>query len=185
MSLPLIGTPTDSTRPHNEAVKVKHNSARESTNVQIMQTLDKSQLSAKDRPLSLLYQAAITKINEQLEPTQGRNAIQHAMDTGLDVSPKATADRIVSQATGFYAAYQLQHPNEQEEELVQRFLGVIGAGIEQGFAEAREILDGLKVLEGDIAENIDQTYQLVQQGLEEFRQQFGTDSRKTSVTAER
>ncbi|MBT3719368.1 MAG: DUF5610 domain-containing protein, partial [Gammaproteobacteria bacterium] len=45
---------------------------------------------------------------------------------------------------------------------------IIGGGIDQGFAEAREILDGLSVLEGDIATNIDATYDLVQEGLQAF-----------------
>ena len=51
-------------------------------------------------------------------------------------------------------------------------VAVIGGGIEQGFAEAREILDGLGVLQGDIANNIEQTYQRVQEGLQAFRAQF-------------
>jgi hypothetical protein len=48
------------------------------------------------------------------------------------------------------------------------FIELIGGGIDKGFAEARQILDGLKVLEGDIASNIDKTYELVQVGLKAF-----------------
>ncbi|WP_292746763.1 DUF5610 domain-containing protein, partial [Methylophaga sp. UBA3191] len=42
----------------------------------------------------------------------------------------------------------------------------------QGFKEARDILGGLKVLEGDIAGNIDKTYDLVQQGLQSFVENY-------------
>ncbi|MBT5370276.1 MAG: DUF5610 domain-containing protein, partial [Gammaproteobacteria bacterium] len=49
---------------------------------------------------------------------------------------------------------------------------IIGGGIDQGFAEAREILDGLSVLEGDIATNIDATYDLVQEGLQAFIESY-------------
>ena len=48
------------------------------------------------------------------------------------------------------------------------FVEVISQGIEQGFNEARDILDGLAVLEGDIAATIDTTFELVQLGLQEF-----------------
>ncbi|RDH89593.1 MAG: hypothetical protein DIZ77_00365 [endosymbiont of Seepiophila jonesi] len=47
-------------------------------------------------------------------------------------------------------------------------LTIIRDAIEQGFAEAREILDGLSVLEGDISANIDTTFELVLEGLERF-----------------
>ncbi len=45
---------------------------------------------------------------------------------------------------------------------------MIRGGIEKGFAEAREILGGLNVLDGDIASNIDKTYDLVQKKLNDF-----------------
>lgn len=48
------------------------------------------------------------------------------------------------------------------------FTKLIGGGIDKGFAEARQVLDGLKVLEGDIASNIDKTYEFVQSGLKSF-----------------
>ena len=50
----------------------------------------------------------------------------------------------------------------------------IGGGIDQGFAEARGILDGLGVLEGELKDNIDLTYDLVQQGLQAFREGFSS-----------
>ena len=37
-----------------------------------------------------------------------------------------------------------------------------------GCAEAREVLDSLSMLEGEIADNIDKTYDLVQVGLDAF-----------------
>jgi Domain of unknown function (DUF5610) len=129
-----------------------------------------AQLRVKDHPLALVLRSAIEAINERLEATFGPNAIESAVDSGLDISPQATADRIVGLSTAFFQAFSEQNPNEEGEELVNHFLNVIGSGIEQGFSEAREILDGLGVLEGEIADNINQTYELVQQGLESFRE---------------
>ena len=49
---------------------------------------------------------------------------------------------------------------------------MIRGGIEQGFSEARDVLDSLSVFEGDIATNIDSTYDLVLEGLSAFVANF-------------
>ena len=144
-----------------ESVKQQFNSA-------ILQSSLKVSVSAGNESLALLYKAAIEGINEFLAPELGPNAIQNAYESGLDVSPEATADRIVSMSTAFFSSFHEQHPELSEQEAVQKFADIIGGGIEKGFAEAREILEGLKVLEGDIASNIDKTYDLVQDGLKAF-----------------
>jgi hypothetical protein len=59
-----------------------------------------------------------------------------------------------------------------EEESLTAFVDIIRGGIDQGFAEAKDILTSLKVLEGDIATNIDKTYDLVQEGLQSFVDSF-------------
>jgi uncharacterized protein DUF5610 len=141
-------------------------------NVAILQAHQDVSISFKSEPLALVYQAAIDAINKELEPELGENSIQRGYESGIDVSPEATADRIVSFSTGLFSLYQQQHPKLSEQEQLDRFLDVIGGGIDQGFGEAREILDGLGVLEGDIADNIDKTYDLVQEGLAAFRQKL-------------
>ncbi|MBA1333039.1 hypothetical protein QQ73_18915, partial [Candidatus Endoriftia persephone str. Guaymas] len=57
----------------------------------------------------------------------------------------------------------------EQDSALNEFLELIGGGIEQGFAEARGILEGLEILNGEIEQNVDKTYELVQQGLERFR----------------
>jgi len=125
-------------------------------------------ISSGNDSLALLYRTAVDKLNQVLETDLGPNSIQNAYESGLDVSPDATAERIVSQATAFFSSYQDQHPEMDLETQLRSFIDVISGGITQGFNEAREILDGLQVLEGDIATNIDQTYDLVQEKLDSF-----------------
>jgi hypothetical protein len=125
-------------------------------------------IGAKDQSLALLLNTAIDKINELLAPTLGEDAIQKAADSGMDISPEATAERIVSLSTAFYNAFKEQNSEDEESVVLQKFMDTIGKGIDQGFQEARDILEGLKVLEGDIASNIDQTYTLVQDKLAAF-----------------
>ena len=125
-------------------------------------------IGVKDDPLSLVLSSAIERINELLAPELGENAIQKVADSGLDVSPEATAERIASLSTSFYNAFREQHPGEDEATVVAKFIETISSGIEKGFGEARDILQGLDVLEGDIASDIDQTFDLVQEKLAAF-----------------
>ena len=125
-------------------------------------------IGVKDDPLSLVLSSAIDRINEFLAPELGDNAIQKAADSGLDVSPEATAERIVSLATASYDAFVERHPKEDESAVLTKFIDIISSGIEAGFNEARDILEGLDVLDGGIASNIDQTFDLVNEKLAAF-----------------
>ncbi len=126
-------------------------------------------LSVGDQPMTLLFKTAIEGVNKALEGQLGPDAIQHAYDDGLDVSPQATADRIVQMSTAFFGKYQESHPDLSTEDALNSFTKLISGGIDKGFKEARDILGGLNVLkEGNIAANIDATYDLVQKGLQAF-----------------
>lgn len=151
-------------------------SVQQQTNRQNLSILEKSYevtLESGNNSQALLYKAAIEKINEILAPDLGDRPIDSALESGLDVSPEAVADRIVAMTTGMFSHYLDSHPELSEEAALERFMNLIGEGISQGFEEAREILDSLNVLEGDIASNIDQTYELTQEGLEAFSLSFG------------
>lgn len=141
----------------------------------ILQSNADISLSTGNESLSLLYKTAVEAINEALKETLGEDAIQEAYDAGVDVSPEATAERIVSQSTAFFGAYQEQNPELSLEEALTKFTEIISGGIDQGFAEARDILDGLKVLENDIASNIGNTYNLVQTGLAAFVENYNNE----------
>lgn len=92
-------------------------------------------------------------------------------DKGNDYSPEKVAGRILdfigrrleSEAASGADTSKLQGLLKQAQE-----------GVEKGFAEARAILDGMGVLQGKIASDIDDTYQRIQDGLGELNQRFGT-----------
>lgn len=145
-------------------------SAKQQLNAAILQsTVD---VNASNNSLSLVFKTALAGINDALKETLGDNAIKNAYDSGVDISPEATADRIVSLSTAFFSSYQQQHPDLSQEEALTKFTDIISGGINTGFGEARDILSGLNVLEGDIANNIDLTYELVQQKLTAFVTNF-------------
>ncbi|MCX4188008.1 DUF5610 domain-containing protein [Methylophaga sp. OBS4] len=131
--------------------------------------------SRGDGALSLLYKTALEGINEQLQSEFGSDAIQGAFFQDTDVSPDATAERIVQAGTGFFNSYYASHQDLTLEEALTSFAQVISNGIDQGFSEAREILNNLQVLKGTVATNIDHTYDLVQQGLQAFVKNYSTN----------
>lgn len=159
---------------------------RHQLNRQIVEASLEVSLRTGNESMSLVYKAAVDKINEILAPEMGNaRPIETAYKNNVDMSPEATADRIVSLTTGFFAKYQESNPDLTQEELVNKFIDVIGSGIEQGFNEARDILDGLGVLEGSIAENIDKTFSFVQQGLQDFKDKMlGKESSTESAAVE-
>jgi len=162
----------------NELKKTEGLSAKQQLNASVLKSSLEVSVSAGNEPLALLYKAAIEGINEVLKGELGDNAIQNAYDSGLDVSPKATADRIVSMSTAFFTQYRDQNAEMSDEEAVNAFTEIIKGGIDKGFVDARKILSGLDVLEGDIASNIVSTYDLVQQGLQDFVKSYAKAEQK-------
>jgi len=143
-------------------------SVRQTQNQAILEASLEVSLSIGNEPLALVYKTALEQINSVLEPMFGPNALQKAYDEGLDVSPEATANRIVSQSTAFFSQYLERNPDMDLETALSEFTNLIGGAIDKGFSEARDILGNLKVLDGDIGNNIDRTYELVQEGLRAF-----------------
>lgn len=140
--------------------------ARNELNVQILQASAEVSLQAGDQSQALLFRSAIERINELLAPTLGPDAIQAKMSE--DNSPEATAGRIVSLATGFFDAYAAQRPGDDPDQVAKDFVELIRGGFEQGFNEAKEILQGLQVFSGDIESGIMKTYELASKGFDDF-----------------
>lgn len=165
---------SESGQAHRQAEPARSGAevSRQALNASILKTSMEVSLSAGNNSMSLLFKTAIENLNQVLAPELGENAIQAAADSGMDFSPQATADRIVSMSTAFFGKYAENHPGKDLETALNDFTKLIGGGIEKGFTEAREILDGLKVLEGDIASNIDKTYELVQSGIKSFVESY-------------
>lgn len=153
----------------NRGIKDMAVQTKQAQNAAILRANEQVSLRSNNDSLSLLYKTALEGINAELEPVMGENAVQKIYDSGIDTSPEATADRIVAFATGFYSRYKELNPGKSEEETLDNFMQVIGSGIEKGFADAKDILKGLKVYEGEVESGVDKTYGLVMQGLNSFR----------------
>ena len=114
--------------------------------------------------MDLLYKAVIEGVNEAL----GENAIQETIAFEADVSPEVISEKIVSTSTALFTQYLEQHPDLPAEEAASSFVETIKSGIDKGFADAREILDGLNALDENLSTTINTAYDLSQQGLLAF-----------------
>lgn len=160
--------------------------AKTKQNAAILQASLDVSIQSKNQPLALLLKSAITGINDLLQPQFGENAIQLA--ASQDNTPSGTSGRIVSLSTGFYDAFKQQHPGEDAGKVLTKFMATIRGGFEQGAKEAQVILNGMGVLSGDIASNIDRTLALVEQGYADFesamRNSFSSTTNNSAVTAD-
>lgn len=155
-------------------------SLRDEMNVQILEASAAVSLKAGEQSQALLFRSAIDRINEYLAPTLGTDAIQGKMSE--DNSAEATAARIVSLSTAFYDSYAAQHPGDDPEQLATNFVNLIRGGFEKGFNEAKDILQGLQVFSGDIESGIMRTFDLVNQGYDDFlASKLGTASETTKT----
>ncbi|MCW5299421.1 hypothetical protein DXT88_14685 [Herbaspirillum lusitanum] len=158
--------------------------AKQQLNAAILQSSLEVSLSSQNDPLSLVYKSAIENLNEILKPELGDNAIQNA--ASQDNSPEATADRILSFIKSAFGLFSQNSPtsssadgtdgtdgadgtdNTKRDANIDKFMSLIQKGVDQGFDEARGILSSLKVLNGDIASNIDKTYEILKKGIADF-----------------
>lgn len=173
MALSPIQAPIDGAAQQRPTQRITEHTQNLTLKASIVSSSVSINMAVKEQPLHLLYQAAIDRLNETLEPELGPEAIQSAAASGMDFSPEAVAERIVGFATGFFSAYMENHADEESNEQLSGFMSLIRGAIDKGFEEASEILDGLGVLQGEIKANADTTYDLIQQKLNAFEQQIG------------
>ena len=157
---------TDKLADAQKANQLTTAGAKAQLNVSIVQASLEVSINSQNDPLALVYKSAIENLNDVLRPELGDNAIQTA--SKQDNSPEATAGRIVDFITNMFTLFKQNNANKDDGTNVDDYMSLVLKGVDQGFKEARGILDGLKVLNGDIAGNIDKTYELVQKSLADF-----------------
>lgn len=137
-------------------------------NARIVETSLSVSLKTGNKAQSLVYRSVLDSINETMKP-ELNNPVQNGGVGQVDTSAEATAERILSFATGFFDSYAKQHPGKDPDKLAEDFVSLVRGGFEKGFKEAKDILDGLGVLGGsDIEKDIMKTYELVSKGFDDF-----------------
>ncbi len=96
-------------------------------------------------------------------------------DTSFDVTPDATANRIVDFALLAFSQFQENHTELSEEEVRTEFVEFIGKAIGKGIEEARDILTGLNSLTEEVNADITTTVDIINQRLQGFADQGKTE----------
>lgn len=91
--------------------------------------------------LSQLQEHILGKIKSQMEAA----GVDFDVASQLDWSPDATAQRIFGFASGLLGVFRDQNPELSEEELLDKFESVVRGGVDEGYGQAIEILQGLNV----------------------------------------
>lgn len=187
MTAKTTSTETNSTEKTANASTTEKPSAselskanRQELNQTILQNQLELSLKSDNKSMTLLYKTITASIEKRLSEDESITAPEKPTATNpygqeQDTSPQATADRIVAFATNFYQNYRERNQDLTEEQAMDDFMAKIGGGIDQGFADAKDILKGLQQLEGKVASDIDETYELIQQGLQSFREKTLAD----------
>ena len=124
-------------------------------------------LNSGNEPLSFVLKATLENVNAALEEATGQeNAIETVIGDGIDYSPEVTANSIVNQITPLLATYLETSTETEQGDSKADFFEIIKSGIEEGFSEAKNYLEGLGILEDEVASNIGLAYDLVQSGLD-------------------
>lgn len=98
----------------------------------------------------------------------GRSDYLASVSGATDMSPQATAGRILGGITGYiYGAFRNLHPEATRDEL-DAFHAAVTEGFERGLAEANDVLQGLYVMTDDLSRKVAETTRLVRAGLAEF-----------------
>jgi len=129
----------------------------------------------------IMFDSVVEQINKALQEAGIDLTVEDAHNGKLDVSPDATAQRIVGFASGFLDAFRQNHVGEASQAQLHGFMSLTRAAIEDGFQQARLFLEGITKLSDAIEENIDQTFELTNQYLDDFYQAQLAEAPSTSA----
>ncbi len=101
------------------------------------------------------------KIVGALEKTLNREGLSLKGLDADEFSPKNVADKILSSVRQAFGQFKQTHSDTKDSQ----FFSEIKEGLDRGFDEAREILQNLGALNGQISDDIDETQELTLQGL--------------------
>ena len=136
-------------------------------------------LSSASRPTSATAQPIVRNAADAQATLANRLAERLGLEPGAlagkanDYTPEKVAGRIL----GFIEQrLQSEQAAGADTGKLQKLLDQARSGVEKGFAEARKILDGMGVLQGKVASDIDDTYQKIQDGFSDLDKRFNPDA---------
>lgn len=128
--------------------------------------IGKGKPPSSDQSMQIVLERAMEKLRSVV--TEARAALGIPEDEQIDTSPDATANRIADFALGAFERWLNNHKGLAEDDARKQFADFIGGAIQQGISEARDILNSLNALSTDVNDNIDTTWEVIQNRLNDF-----------------
>ncbi|GEM_PF-5891971 len=138
----------------------------------LLQQVCQSTSNHVSQALILVYKTTLDEINDILCHELEERLLDNTLDAGWEPTADMVAERLVNMSLDIFSLYLAAHPELNEDIVLERFMNQLTEGVIQGVAEAREILDGVNSLDDEIESQIDQTFNLTLEGLENFRESF-------------
>lgn len=161
--------------PYTAALAVGEPQIPVSVDAQVIASLNSDTASSEDKflptytGLAISSEQILQKLNEALGK-YGKSVEQLAPE---DATPEATSDRILKGIKGLFAAYKDQNPDLQGADLVDGFIEQATKGVDQGYKDAHEILDGIGAFSfNGVEDSIAKTLSLVKEGLGTMRDEL-------------
>lgn len=123
-------------------------------------------LGGQGKALSITIQKILDKLNELLRAKlpQGLQDLKPE-----DHTPEATASRIVDGIAGLFGIFAKSNPDLEGEELLSRFMTAARKGVETGYGDAYETLEGIGAFEvAGVKEGVERTRVLIDEKLNAF-----------------
>ncbi len=111
------------------------------------------------------------RLNEAFETAGLDTDVQSLLDSGQDMSPEAVSGRIVDFAVSFFDAFKGNHQDSESMVQLDDFVSLIKGAVEQGFAEAGDILKGIGEIGGEAQADIEKTFDLAMSKIDVFAEE--------------
>lgn len=139
----------------------------------------------EDQVTKILEEHGLTA--EDLFEKAGKSKYLESIANPADLSPEATAERILGGITGYiFGAWQLGRPNMTLADF-EEFEKAVMSGFERGLGEAKDVIHGEGKLNDEMSGGIAKTEELVRAGLatffEEQRTRLSGSNAATESTA--
>ncbi len=122
----------------------------------------------RDYARTVLEDSLAERLGAAFEEAGVEIDVDELLESELDTSPEATAQRIVDFSTSFLEAFKSNNMSLGALEQLDGFVSLIKEAIEKGFEEAGQILGGIGQVPEEVQGGIDQTFDLVMKGIDEF-----------------
>ena len=116
----------------------------------------------------VLQDSTKERLNAAFSAAGMDTTVESLLQSGMDFSPGATAQRIVSFSLSFFGVFQQNHADSEEPAQVFDFAAMIKGAVEDGFASAQDILAGLGEIAPEVLAGIDETFELAMRAIDDF-----------------